>query len=268
MSDILGMFGAWSVQLWQAARTKSQQQHANILGHAAFLDAGLRHLDQRFVELFVPLTIMDGGAWPVDRRRARADEILTFITSADVIPRLATSIQWLEASPFRDPHVQALTDALCATVREAVWAEEIREVPARSEEFADETWLERAKGGPAGDIAAMRPTDDMAFRGSVDADDATLPVVKELIRALRSGVPDEGLIERLAGAVLVRPGNFTSSPRRWSLDDVPLGDTLGPPTISPLRDWADVADGQFATLLHTVQQSFPGIPAPEWMWRL
>jgi hypothetical protein len=284
VDSLLIKVAEWGAQVMSAAKTRSQQQHANVLGHAAFLDAGLRFLDRRFVELFVPLTMYEPGAWPLDRRREHADEIVTFISSPDVIPRLAASIQWLETSPVSDQHIWGLTRELCQTVRNAVWADEISEVPpGPTEDLNDETWLERAKEGRAGGSPYLAPQQERSggyrparsdsfptggiypSQGRMDPDDYAIPVVKRLVRALREDDPDRRVVAELAAGALIRPAVFVPSPWKTSASSNPQDEALGPPTISPLRGWADM---QFASLLASVQQSFPGIPAPEWMWRL
>lgn len=99
------------------------------------------------LELFVPLTMFDSGTWTLQRRRAHADEIIALMTSPDVIPRLASSIRWLETTAIGDRHVAELVRVLCETVKVAVWADENADVapPPATSGDRGETWLDLAQ---------------------------------------------------------------------------------------------------------------------------
>ncbi len=53
--DLLLKATEWGVQVVQAASTKAQKRTADVVEKSAVLVAGLRHMDARFSELFVPL---------------------------------------------------------------------------------------------------------------------------------------------------------------------------------------------------------------------
>jgi hypothetical protein len=45
-----------------AAENRAQKRAADVVEKSAILVAGLRHLDRRFTELFVPLVFYDPGS--------------------------------------------------------------------------------------------------------------------------------------------------------------------------------------------------------------
>ncbi len=118
----------WGMSAAKAAKNKKQQRSANLLEHAAILLAGLRQLDQRFTELFVPLTFYDSRSWPLERRRQHAEEILAFIFHDRTVSELSDAITWLKNSPADDPQVRGLIEVLCDVVAAAIWT-----VPVTSE---------------------------------------------------------------------------------------------------------------------------------------
>jgi hypothetical protein len=185
------------------------------------------------------------------------------MTSPDLIPRLASSIQWLESSTPRDPHADALVRLLCETVKLAVWSSQdadVSEAPPTSGHH-EESWLDRAKiRTPPGGFF------DSDYRTRLDPDDAAMPAVKRLVQLLRQDDPSPDAVADAAGACLVRPPSFVDVVRRRPADEE--FSAAARPTVSPLRDFADSADANFGALLATVQQSFPAIPAPAWMWQL
>ena len=255
----------WGAAVVGAANTKAQQRSANVLGHAAFLAAGVRYLDRRFVALFVPLTMYDAASWPIEARRARCDEMLEFITSPGVIPRLATSVQWLEATVVDDPQERELVTLLCDTVKVGVWNYRDADVsePPGSDYPEDGSWLDSVLG--------KAPPVQRGFRSreSIDPDNYALPAVRDLITLLRTPEPSPQEVSEAAARCLVRTYVLPPGPRGPDgRSDEAIELVVPMPTFSPLRDFADSAEGVFSSLLATVQASFPAIPAPTWMWEL
>src|SRR5215212_5737492 len=92
----------WGVQVVQAANTKAQKRTADVVEKSAVLVAGLQHMDQRFTELFVPMVFYDPGSWPIERRRAWAEEALAFIHGDRIVDRLGQAITYLDNAAVDD----------------------------------------------------------------------------------------------------------------------------------------------------------------------
>lgn len=264
----------WGRSTAKAARSKKQQRSANLLEHAAILVAGLRHLDQRFTELFVPLTFYDPRSWPIERRQRHAEDILAFIFHDQVISELSDAMTWLKSSPADDPQVRGLIDILCDIVAAAIWtvpaSEEVEQAalsdPDGRREFQTPlTWVDGARWH------AIDPY-------SQDIDWTVGPAVIGLADVLRSSDPSSDHVRASARMCLMPPEEVGPPTTRGSgalrvearVDPrgAPAPPAVGPPmpNVSPLRRYADNAGGRFQELLATVQATFPDIPSPRWVY--
>ncbi|WP_133806073.1 hypothetical protein [Kribbella caucasensis] len=286
----------WGRSLVAAAETKAQKRSANVLERAAVLAAGMRYLDRRFVELFIPLKFYDTGSWPLERRRAHVEEILDFIYGDRVISDIRQAITWLDHSPLDDRHAQVLVENLCDVVRVALWRSESADVSQQLplSGSQDTTWADGVV--------------TLAAKGFVDLDEAAAPYVNELVALLRTDDPPPEEVRQAASRCLVPPrpmqgirwgglapiddrvllGNFGEpddlrrgeshfdwSPEwrdRWDYahsdrpEDERRQRILTSGTVSPLRDFADNAGERFQELLAVVQGTFPAIPTPTWAY--
>jgi hypothetical protein len=226
----------WGKQAISATNTKAQQRLANIVGNAGIVAACLRELDRKFTVLFAPLTFFDNASWPMERRRARAEEIMSFIVVPALMPQLTVAIQLLDSATIDDPYLSETVKILCDAAKQAVYRSFQTDVTSP------------ATQGP---VFAM-------WRSNIDPD--TQPNVEHLASLLQDEASEPAEIRRAAEVCLTRPSGYVSSPFDFDQPDALTAIT------SPLREYADYADSIFATIVSVAQESFPAIPAPQWLW--
>lgn len=287
--DLLLKATEWGVQVVNAANTRAQKRTADIVEKSAMLVAGLQHMDARFTELFVALVFYDAGSWPIERRRAWAEEALGFIHGDRVVDRLGQAITYLESTQVDDRQLATLVQDLCDITYVAMWGNLNLDVTAPDE--GDEATAY---------VARLSSPGASRLRARVDPDDLAAPAVSTLVNLMRTESPDPQQVARAASACLVGPRGIRSDdygptlhppelrhfdPDRQDRDDfhVPmqfdggahgqvdeeLGDEAWPHplnTVSPLRDFADNAGRRFQQILSVARASFPGLPEPAWLW--
>jgi hypothetical protein len=312
--DLMLKAAEWGAQIVEASNNKAQRRGADLVEKSAILVAGLRHMDQRFTGLFLPLVFFDLGSWPIERRRSWAEDALAFIHGDRVVDRLGQAITYLEGAPIDDRQLSALVLDLCDITHVALWGSVTADVSTAPEpvepswqDGGDSPWWSWADSVRYRNQARDRPAwETIELESRSNPDDLVAPSVSQLVALMRSEGPDATMIARTASACLamprdVGPRDYTpptpqnyaqSHPRNsdeaWlrserratgeelhRLDNpraygsrVEDGDDWPEPlnTVSPLRDFADLAGRRFQQILLVVRASFPGLPEPTWLW--
>ena len=324
--DLMLKAGEWGAEVVKASNNNAQRRSADVVEKSAILVAGLQHMDKRFTELFVPLVFFDPGSWPLERRRAWAEDALSFIHGDRVVDRLGQAIIYLESAPADDPHLAVLVQDLCDVTHVALWGdleEDVSSPPPRVEPEHEQdhpewwSWADNVRyRNQYRDAPAPWDSDRTAYgrpREFLDPDDMVAPTVSILVTLMRSDDPDREQVQQAASACLAMPRDVGSrtymppAPRQraeqanpvnpfedaaelraehrtarlpldelQSLDHPSYGghpshavlDNWPVPlnTVSPLRDFADIAGRRFQQILAVVRTSFPGLPEPAWLW--
>jgi len=275
---LLAQAAEWGRLAVKAANNKAQQRDAALVEKAATLVAGLKYLDRRFTELFVPLVFFDPGSWPIERRRKHAEEILGFIHGDRIISTLRETLEYLEHSGSDDRQMVGLLDELVNVVHTCLWGqfadgaevpdpvdEDFRAVSAPRLFKMDEVYF-------AGEPTWVDYIKNRAEPRLVDPDSFSEPAVARLVEILRSDEPAIQDVARAASACLLGPGSPADEDHRLfgRLSYFAQQDEVAPialNTVSPVRYYADYAGRVFQQLMSVVRQSFPGLPEPSWVWQ-
>ena len=207
--DLLVKAGEWGAKVLAASETKAQKRSADVVEKCAILVAGLRHMDTRFTDLFVPLVFYDPGSWPIERRRTWAEDALGFIHGDRVVDRLGQGITYLEATSIDDPQLAALVQDLCDITHVALWGAlvvdvEFPAVTADSRSPTKElgwTWADNSRYWGH----AIRGGGTVGGRQALDPDAIVAPAVAALVALMRTEDPDPSEVCLSASACLVKP---------------------------------------------------------------